>query len=125
MSTENELALSEAIFATGFCHINSLVNTNVDLALDLIPTTSALILNDNHYPLFVLLNNVYDGMQCVPERHENSKFDIKECDYSALNSAFDGTDFNILLGNGNVDEVLSFFYGRLTMSSTSTYSPGS
>lgn len=81
--------------------------------VDLTRPKSALIRMDNHHLPFVLLINVYDEIQCLSERHENPEFEIKACDYSTLHSAFNETDWDLLLGNENLNEILPNFYKRL------------
>lgn len=112
------------MFAVGFRQINSLVNSNsrlLDLAfinlperVDLTAPSSPLLPMDIHHPPFILLLCENDELlNLADDENYEVKFNFEVCDFELLNDIFGSTDWNALLGNTNLEAMLSAFYQKL------------
>ena len=121
-SSESEQSLIENMFAAGFQQICGFVNTNgrlLDLAfvspsdrLDITtPSTPLLSVDHHHAPFILLVDSSMDDLSAPDD--ENRRFNFNVCDFEHLNSVLTSTDWETLLMNGSVDDLLSMFYEKL------------
>ncbi|XP_055634148.1 uncharacterized protein LOC129774435 [Toxorhynchites rutilus septentrionalis] len=124
VTSVHEQILVETMFTISLRQINSFVNCNgrlLDLAfvnlpehLDLVLPPSSLLPVDNHHvPLILLIDKCCDASPLQDVRDDERNFNFRTCDFSILNNVLGDVDWEVLLQDGSLDEIVATFYDKL------------
>lgn len=123
-STEQELALAEAMMSAGFYQVNDLLNVNgklLDLVfvsdqsiIDLFESPYALLKVDAHHKPFILTVDACSRDEDSSATFtSNFDYDFNNCDYEELNARIASIDWQIVLNHVSIDDAVSAFYSTI------------
>ncbi|KAL1377195.1 hypothetical protein pipiens_016434, partial [Culex pipiens pipiens] len=121
-STEQELALTENVVATGLLQICSLANVNgriLDLAfvndtlsVELIEPPKPILRTDRHHKPFILRVD-YPDIPGVATRIEDAEPDFSRCDFDRVTESLSSIDWDDILQDQDSNTSTTIFYDVL------------